>query len=140
MDEAELFHLVQQCKHLKFRFRGVFAADNFPKTMRNGSFMIVNASKANHPGTHWTLIFRFQKNYHFADPLGLPLDCYKNIKLRLSPKKVSEVLRATRIQPLTSDNCGLVCIFIAQFVFHKTIPHFVQFDDLNLLRFSVHMF
>ena len=38
---------LQQCKHVKLCFRGVFAADNFPKTMRNGSFMVVNASKAN---------------------------------------------------------------------------------------------
>ena len=86
MDEAELFRLVQQlekickklCKNLKFRFRGIFAANNFPKTMTNESFMIAIAYNPNHAITHWTLRFRIHKNYHFADPLELLLDFSKN--------------------------------------------------------------
>ena len=107
MDEAELFHLVQQCEHLKFRFRGVFAADNFPKTIRNGSFMIVDASIANHLGTHWTLIYHFKNSFYFADPLGFPLKFYQGIKRRLGHTKAKELLLGRVVQPVSSDKCGL---------------------------------
>ncbi len=139
MDEAELFHLVQQCKHLKFRFRGVFAADNFPGKVRNGTFMIVNAPSVNHSGTHWTLIYRFKDNMYFADPLGLPLKLYQGISKRFRLTHVRELLVGQRIQPLSSDKCGLFCIFLAHFIFNAGSPSFVEFDDLNLIRFAIHM-
>ena len=53
MDEDQIFKLIQQCKHLKHKFNGVYAADNFPLKMSPNSFTIVNASPAASIGTHW---------------------------------------------------------------------------------------
>ena len=53
MDEIQLQDLIQNCKHLKYKFFGVFAADNFPPHIPNNIFMIVNTSKSDSPGTHW---------------------------------------------------------------------------------------
>ena len=30
MNEEQIYIHVQKCKHLKFKFRGVYAADNYP--------------------------------------------------------------------------------------------------------------
>ena len=42
MDEDQIYIQVQKCKHLKFKFRGVFAADNYPLNLPVNSFIIVN--------------------------------------------------------------------------------------------------
>ena len=41
MDEDEINNLVQACKLLKYKFRGVFAADNFHVNLFHNSFIIV---------------------------------------------------------------------------------------------------
>ena len=70
MDEDEINNLVQACKLLKYKFRGVFAADNFPVNLSHNSFIIVNVSTSQSIGTHWTLFCRRNGKYIFADPLG----------------------------------------------------------------------
>ena len=44
MDEDQIHRQVKKCKHLKFKFRGVYAADNFPLNLQTNTFIIVNAS------------------------------------------------------------------------------------------------
>ena len=55
MDSFEILNFVQKCCHLKHKFLGVFAADNFPG-LKPESFIIVNASESSEPGTHWLLL------------------------------------------------------------------------------------
>ena len=81
MDEDQIYIQVQKCKHLKYKFRGVYAADNFPINLPVNSFIIVNASRADSFGTHWVML---AKRYaypvvYFADPLAVPLTAYKGI-------------------------------------------------------------
>ena len=45
MDEDDIIALIQRCQKLKHKFRGVFAADNFPSKLKSNTFLIVNASK-----------------------------------------------------------------------------------------------
>ena len=45
MDEDQIYIQVQKCKHLKYKFRGVHAADNYPLSLPVNSFIIVNASR-----------------------------------------------------------------------------------------------
>ena len=56
MDEDDINGLIQRCQKPKHKFRGVFAADNFPSNLKSTTFLIVNASKSQSPGTHWLLI------------------------------------------------------------------------------------
>ena len=81
MDEDQIYIQVQKCKHLKYKFRGVYVADNYPLNLPVNSFIIVNASRADSFGTHWVML---AKRYaypvlYFADPLALPLTAYKDI-------------------------------------------------------------
>ena len=55
MDKDDNNDLIQGCKTLKYEFRGVFAANNFPEKMKRNSFPIVNAATAENIGTHWLL-------------------------------------------------------------------------------------
>ncbi len=60
----------------------MFAADNIPNTMRQGSFSFVNASKAKRPGTHWTL-YKEKTKKCYCWPVELPLESYKNVVNRI---------------------------------------------------------
>ena len=57
MDNLQIFELINQCKHLKHRIRGIFPANLAFNTIlkRDNTFMIVNASNSDQPGTHWLL-------------------------------------------------------------------------------------
>ena len=46
MDEDDINGLIQIFQNLKNKFRGVFAADNFPSKLKSNTFLIVNASKS----------------------------------------------------------------------------------------------
>ena len=75
MDEDQIYIHIQKCRHLKFKFRGVYAADNYPLNLPVNSFIVVNASRADSIGSHWVML---AKRYaypvlYFADPLALPL-------------------------------------------------------------------
>ena len=70
MDEDDINDLIQKCRKLKYKFWGVFAAKNFPQKLHKNSFLIVNASPSNNPGTHWLLLCNRNNKIIFADPLG----------------------------------------------------------------------
>ena len=63
MDEDEINNLDQACKLLlKYTFRSLFAADNFPVILSHNSFIIVNVSTSQSIGTHWTLFVGEMEN------------------------------------------------------------------------------
>ena len=62
MDENQINNFVQGCKLLKYKFVGVFAADNFSVNLSHTKFIIVNVSTSQSIGTHWTLICRKMEN------------------------------------------------------------------------------
>ena len=57
MDNLQITELIHRCKHLKHRFCGIFPANLAFNTIlkRENTFMIVNASNSDQPGTHWLL-------------------------------------------------------------------------------------
>ena len=57
MDNLQITELIHRCKHLKHRFCGIFLANLAFNTIlkRDNTFMIVNASNSDQPGTHWLL-------------------------------------------------------------------------------------
>ena len=84
MDENEIKSLIQACKLLKYKFCGVFAADNFPLKLSQKRFIVVNVSCSDSIGAHWTLLCRKNGNYIFADALGKKLTSYKCLYNRLA--------------------------------------------------------
>ena len=58
-----------KCRKLKYKFRGVFAANNFPQKVHKNIFLIVKASPTNSPGTNWLLLCNRNNKFIFADPL-----------------------------------------------------------------------
>ena len=71
IDEVELWRLIDICVHLKYKFAGVYAADNFSPYIDCQSFLIVNSDKANQKGTPCVLLGRKKDDdLVFADPLG----------------------------------------------------------------------
>ena len=83
MDEDDINGLIQGCKTLKYKFHGVFAANNFPEKMNRNSFLIVNAATAENIGSHWLLLCRKNNQLLFADPLGQPISSYKHLYQRI---------------------------------------------------------
>ena len=71
MDNLEITEFIHRCKHLEHRFCGIFPANLAFNTIlkRENTFMIVNASDSDQPGTHW-LLFAQAGGQIFADPLG----------------------------------------------------------------------
>ena len=149
MDEDQIHLQVKKCKHLKFKFRGVYAADNFPMNLQTNTF-IVNASRSNSIGTHWVVL---AKRYaypiiYFADPLTLPLTTYKDIFNRLQQCKDLEIMmdimehRRDIQSPLQSSDsqlCGLFCIYIAHYFYSEKFPFIPDVNELELLAFVKHM-
>ena len=57
IDNLQITELINRCKLLKHRFRGVFPTNLAFNTIlkRDKFFLIVNASNSDQPGTHWLL-------------------------------------------------------------------------------------
>ena len=84
MDEDDINDLIQKCRKLKYKFCGVFAANNFPQKLHKNSFLIVNASPSNNLGTHWLLLCNRNNKIIFAAPLGQSIIAYRDLYHRLS--------------------------------------------------------
>ena len=148
MDEDQIHHQVKKCKHLKFKFRGVYASDNFPLNLQTNTFIIVNASRSNSIRTHWVVL---AKRYaypiiYFADPLALPLTAYKDIFNRLQQCKDLEIMmdimeHRRDVQSPSSDSqiCGLFCIYIVHYFYSEKFPFIPDVNELELLVFVKHM-
>ena len=139
MDEDDINDLIQKCRKLKYKFRGVLAANNFPQKIRKNSFLIVNTSPSNSPGTHWLLPCNRIDKMIFADPLGQSIIVYRELYRRLSDSnaQICQFLEHEPIQSQNSELCGLFCIYIAHVIF--SVRQIVKINDIQLLRFALHM-
>ena len=140
MDEDQIHLQVKKCKPLKFKFRGVYAADNYPLNLQTNTFIIVNASRSKSIGSHWVVL---AKRYaypiiHFADPLALPLTTYKDIFNRLQHCEDLEIMMdimehrrdiQSSLQSSESQICGLFCIYIVHYFYSEKFP-FIP-DEMN---------
>ena len=138
--ELGLWELINKCPHLKFKFAGVYAADNFPIKLDKNTFVVVNSDNSDQEGTHWVVYCRTGENYAFGDPLGLFLHNYKNIYERLVFADLNVIqLIDYPLQPPTSNLCGLYCIYIAHHVFGENFPTIPTITETGLIRFLNHM-
>ena len=139
IDELGLWRVVNKCAHLKFKFEGVFSAENFPLTLRANTFVKVNSDNSEKDGTHWLLYCNRHNENCFGDPLGLPLQSYKKISCRvdLTDFRIKEIINYQLRKP-TSNFCGLYCIYIAHCVFSAYYPLIPMISEDELLRFVKH--
>ena len=140
IDELELFIFINKCKHLKHKFLGIYAADNYPLNLKENTFIIVNSDKSNQLGTHWLLLCNRDNKYLFGDPLGLPITYYPHICDRLSfaDFELVEIIKSP-LQKLDSNLCGLFCIYIAHYVFSAYFPLIPYISETELSRFVKHL-
>ena len=117
MVEYNLNPLIQRCLELKYKFRGVYAADTFPTNFTDKSFIIVKISTLASVGTHWIFLCRKNQKFIFADPLGQTLSTYKHLQSRIASNfNVNTEFELLRNQPIQKQNsilCGLFCIYVA---------------------------
>ena len=146
MDEEQIYIQVQKCKHLKYKFRDVYAADNYPLNLPVNSFIIVNASRADSIAKRYA-----NPVLYFADPLALPLTTYKDIFVRLHQctdlhmmmdVKEQQKRYSIPLQSADSQLCGLFCIYIAHYFYSSNsskFPFVPDVNELQLLVFVKHM-
>ena len=133
IDELELFIFINKCKHLKHKFLGIYAADNYPLNLKENTFIIVNSDKSNQLGTHWLLLCLPITN-------RLPITYYPHICDRLSFADfgVIEIIK-NPLQKLDSNLCGLFCIYIAHYLFSAYYPTIPYISETELWRFVKHL-
>lgn len=108
-------------------FRGVFAADEVKKTLREASprsFCIVNTDKSSESGSHWYVVFKqSQKRYETFDSLG---QAEETARHRVG--KVKECLfNRLQVQANSSTSCGK---FAAYFAVTRTLNYEETFDEV----------
>ena len=102
----------------KGRFEGIGPA-NCPLALKKvKTFLIVNASNSDQPGTHWLLFARADGQVFFADPLGQKLTTYLNVYkyarrfMSLHDGDTNQILMIRPIQSAISVLCGLYCVYV----------------------------
>ena len=143
MEEDDINELTRRCALLKHKFLGVFAANNFPQKLKPNSFLIVNAAFAENFGTHWLLLCQKEEEdqLFFADPLKQSISSYNDVYQRIiSQEENAKIYQLLKEQPVQSKNsklCGLLCIYIAHYIFNS--QKIVKLSDAQLIRFAFHL-
>ena len=121
MDEDDINDLIQKCRKLKYKLRGAFAANNFPQKVRKNSFLIVNASPSNSPGTPWLLLCNRNNEIIFVDPVAHSIIAYRDLYHRVSDTnaQICQFLEHQPIQSQSSEMCGLFCNYFAHVIFSE---------------------
>ena len=137
IDKLQLGTLINKCKHLQYKFAGVYAADKNPPNLKNGNCIVLMSDKATQVGTHWLLLCN--RNNTYTDTLGLPLNNYPHVRDRPSfaDLGVTEIIQAS-LQILNSNFCGLFCIYIAYYAFGANSPLIPFINEQELMRFVKH--
>ena len=138
MDDDQISLQIKKCKHLKFRFHGVYAADNYPLDLPNsiGTHCVVLAKRYAYP-----ILF-------FADTLALPITTYKHFFSRLqmcrNMKMIMDIIEHRRdtqfpLQSSDSQLCGLFCIYIAHSFYSEKFLFVPDVNELQLIDFLKRM-
>ena len=140
MDSNVIVSMINKCPHLKFKFRGVFAADLFP-ILKSNCFIIVKASDSSKPGSHWILLYYHDNIMYFADTMGFSVTNYRAIYERLMKyyQHVQELNPNFRLQQGNSELCAFFCIYIAHVIYTKDFKFYLYMKDNDLLRFATQM-
>lgn len=98
-------------KSLNDFYLGCFSADNYPKSLNNNEFFIVNKDKSYEKGSHWRLVLLINNEIQFFDSCGSTEEVVQSF-LQFHRSFVC-VFNETPVQPLNSTTCGEFCIYFA---------------------------
>ena len=137
MDEVEIAMIARKCRVLKYKFSGVYAADNVPSLERRNSFQIVNADSSSLAGSHWMAVCRRGDTIIFADPLGKSLSSYQTLYRRMCSlySSVQDFSSGYSIQPMQSNLCGLFSLYYAHIILGNEFPKLIAVSLPMLKRF-----
>ena len=117
MDEDDINDLIQKCRKLKYKFLGVFAANNFLQKLHKNSFLILGVSPSNIPGTHWLLLCNRNNKKILWNPwdnLFSPIETY--IADSDTNAQICQFLKHEPIQCQNSD-CADLLVFILRLIY-----------------------
>jgi hypothetical protein len=132
MDNYFIQNIINSCPVLKFKFAGVWSADNFP-VLKKQTFIVVNASQSIDRGTHWLLLASLDEDsVVFWDSLGHGIESYLEIYLRCVTQYSSVRHIILPLQGQFSNLCGPYCIYMAHLIFENK-----DIDKLCLTTFEL---
>ena len=128
MEGTEFQKYFNHFPYLLNYYRGTFAIDTLPKTLKTDQFLIFNNETSDKKGQHWLCLYKEKKNLLCFDSIGI--DGSKRILLEkyCKLKGIKEIIfNETQFQLTTSDTCGKFVIF---FLIQKSYNKDLNFTDL----------
>ena len=114
------------------RFNDVYPRDNFPKTIKNGAY-VINLDEYADVGTHWIALYVKNNEVIYFDSSGVD-HVPKEIKRFIGHKDIKTNI--FRIQAYNSIMCGYFCIGFIDFMFaNKTLIDFTSlFSPYEIIK------
>lgn len=119
---------------LKCFFKGVYAADQIPTTIKKSQFIICNIDTSNSNGSHWYVIYRpTSKILECFDSLGVTESKKQFLKAKFNFRGIEKIkCNITCVQPPDSISCGEFCMF---FIYNRIFNKDLSFSELLNLIF-----
>ena len=90
----------------KSKFIGVFAADNYPTKIKNGTCFIINLDKKNEPGSHWCAICKEANNDVLWVYDSFARDVHQILPTIYKNKNKIKTTEKDAEQSVSETNCG----------------------------------
>jgi len=115
--------------HLNKVFKGVYAYDRIPNSIKQGEFYICNTATSDSEGQHWFIVYRpVQTLLECFDSLGTPLDKRDIRAKHLKFRGIQKVkFNLTRVQADDAETCGQHCIY---FIYQRIYNNDLNFKEL----------
>lgn len=118
--------------HLTKVFKGVFAFDQIPKSIKTGEFFICNTATSNSQGEHWFVIYK---------PTDGVIECFDSLSVsqvenlkRFKYKGIRKIkFNTSKVQADNTSSCGEYCIY---FVYQRLYNNDLRFKELLSLIFT----
>ena len=113
MNTAQLSCALYSDRLLIVSTKGVFAADQLPKRIKQGGF-IANTDVSYKPGKHWcAFYFDGSRKSEFFDSFGQPPDYYNQAFLScLYDNSVVQMYNSEKLQGPHSNVCRQYCLYV----------------------------
>ena len=118
MQGFELSHVIESFPVLNQHFKGVYAINTLPKTLKYRQFCICNTDSSYGSGIHWFCFLRNSKtSIECFDSLGISETKREVLKSNCYFRGVKEIIfNETQFQKSSSTSCGL---FVIYFIFER---------------------
>lgn len=128
MQGKELVDFIENIPALLPNFRGVYAINTLPRKLNKRNFFFCNTDLNTGLGLHWQCIVKNDSNeLEYFDSLGLTSDKLDTFLKYNKIKAKALLYNETPVQPVTSDKCGLFCIY---FAVHRLLNIDVSFNTI----------